>query len=150
MIATTLISIIFVVTLYVLTPFMTKGKLPNRFVTKKQVRIKELKTRNENLRSSLRDTDLEHVTGMLLKGDYEKLRAAYLLRIKSITQEIEQLGGNDGSSDIKKQIESEIAFKRKSPTVVVLADRVIMCAVCSNENITGSNFCSKCGAKLKQ
>ncbi len=150
MIIITLISIILVSTLYVLTPFMTKGKLPNRFVTKKQVRIKELRTRNEFLRSSLRDTNLEHATGMLSKGDYGKLRAAYLLRLKSVTQEIELLGGQDSSSDVRKQIESEIAIKRKSPAVVVLADRFIICEVCSNENITSSNFCSKCGAKLKQ
>jgi len=133
---------------FVLEPFFYARKLPNRFITRKQVRKNELSVLKENLLDSIRELDLENATGMIPKEDYHKLRKAYISRLETINHELGGLVKPDRTNDIKKQIETDIKIHRKTTEIAVRDGNSLICPECSAANLPGSNFCSKCGEKL--
>ncbi len=140
--------IVILTIVFIINPFITGRKLPKRFITKKQVKAKDLRTKKVDIISSIRDIDLENAMGKIQENDYTKLRKAYHSRLDTVNQELDRLGSSDGYSDLKKQVEMEIKLKRTSPRAAVTASRGLLCAACSAENNPESNYCSKCGAKL--
>ena len=114
MFSVVIVLTVIMVVLFIMEPFFSVRKLPNRFLTKKQTQKKELQTRREFVVQSISDLDLDSAIAKIPKKDYQRLRKSYALRLDSLSQEIDGLGKPDGESDIKRRIEAEVKIRRKS------------------------------------
>lgn len=141
--------IVLMVFLYLMEPFISGRKFPNRFISKKQLREKGLQTRKELHLQNIADLDLDNAIQKIPKEDYIKLRKAYVTRVENITRELDGLGKEGRPVDVKKQIENEVLIRRRSQKTTGPGSNGRVCPSCSKENLPGSNFCSICGANLK-
>ena len=140
--------IVLMVFLFVMEPFISGRKFPNRFISKKQLREKDLQTKREHNMQSIADLDLDNAIEKIPKEDYFTLRKAYVTRLENITRELDGLSKGGRSVDVKKQIENEVLVRRKSQKTAAPKSNGRVCSSCSGVNSPESNFCSTCGAKL--
>jgi len=141
--------IVLMVFLYLMEPFISGRKFPNRFISKNQLREKDLQTKKEVNIQNIADLDLDNSIEKIPKEDYVKFRKTYVTRLENITRELDGIGKVGRSVDIKKRIENEVLIRRKSQITAAIKSNGRVCPSCSKENLPGSNFCSTCGAKLK-
>ncbi|MFC1729839.1 hypothetical protein ACFL6I_05835 [candidate division KSB1 bacterium] len=135
---------------FVLEPYYTGKKLPDRFMTKKQVKKNDLTARKDALNDNLKDLELEFQTGMISKDDYSVLHDDYNNRLAHITRELQELDGSgSGGGSIRERIEADVLARRKTEKKIDFSESFINCPECKTEVVGGSNFCPECGFKLK-
>lgn len=143
-----IVLIVFMVFLFVTEPFFARRKFPNRFISKRQARIKDLLTQKEYLVRSLSDLELDNATRKVDGKDFQRLRKSYITRLDTVSRELGGLENANNSGDIKKLIEQDVLIRRKVQKEISPRANGFVCASCSTENLPGSNFCSSCGKKI--
>jgi hypothetical protein len=139
------------VLLYILEPYFTGKKLPDRFITDRQKKRTALSLKRDEVTECMRELEQDFGTGKITENDYNELINEYRTSLKDITGKIEALNIPRKKEEILKQIEAEVQLLRKSSggNGDSLADSgKVFCNDCGKENPAGSNFCSKCGVKL--
>ncbi|MFC1553787.1 zinc-ribbon domain-containing protein [candidate division KSB1 bacterium] len=143
-----LLLISIAVLIFVMEPFFSTRKLPNRFVSDNQVQKNNLLNRKENIQDMIRTLDLENSTNMITSEDYQKLSKIYNAKLKLIKDKLDSLGSGRSGSNIRNSIEEDIKTLRKTSGSLIAEVKTVACEKCSTENLPDSNFCSKCGNKL--
>ena len=108
--------------------------------------LKHLEARRQVLYDNLKDLQFEYHQGKLSDGDYQSLKAGFLVDLAGMMDSIERLQPNK-ERELKADAPPAAKAKLKTKPTATPASEV-KCPSCASLNPPSNRFCGKCGAAL--
>ncbi len=136
------------VMIYILEPYFTGKKLPDRFITSRQIEQISLTLKRDEITECMKELEQDFGTGKVTENDYNTLIQEYSSDLKKLVAKLSVNRVPRNRDDLVNQIEAEVRLFRRSTSESGEEQQKVFCNQCGKENPAGSNFCSNCGKKI--